>query len=406
MPEFNTVPGRTAPPAPSTRSAPSGIPSAPSSIPSAPAIHSGSPHLSARESIAYTDVQSVDIAERLFLSNPMQPPTRARYEFVEHLGSGGMADVYRARDTELGRQVAIKLFRDEGDTVADQKRREREIRLLGELNHIGLVQIHDAGTLVHEGRERRYLVMELVEGLSLAHRLASGPMKPRQVADIGAQMADALSYVHGREVIHRDVKPENILVTETPTFGYTLIAKLADFGVAQFSDATRLTSNGAIMGTAAYISPEQARGEEAGPPSDVYSLGLVLLEALRGEREYSGTPIEAALARLHRPPTIPEELPDEWRALLAAMTADDPGVRPTAHDVAATMRDIIRAMILDSRGKRGRRGRVPNPWREQLERGQGSPLALAVGVGGVIVGIIGVCFAVVVGLVAGTSLGG
>ena len=398
MPEFHTVPGQPASPAPS-------IPSVPS-VPSTTTTHSGPQHISARESIAHTDIQSVDIAERLFLANPMQPPTRARYEFVEHLGSGGMADVYRARDTELGRQVAIKLFRDEGDTVADPKRREREIRLLGELNHLGLVQIHDAGTLVHEGRERRYLVMELVEGLSLAHRLARGPMKPRQVADIGAQMADALSYVHGREVIHRDVKPENILVTETPTFGYTLIAKLADFGVAQFSDATRLTSNGAIMGTAAYISPEQARGEEAGPPSDVYSLGLVLLEALRGEREYSGTPIESALARLHRPPTIPEDLPDEWRALLAAMTADDPGVRPTAHDVAATMRDIIRAMILDSRGKRGKRGRVPNPWREQLERGQASSMALAIGVGGAIIGVIGICVAVVLGLAAGASVGG
>ena len=284
-------------------------------------------------------------------------PSRLRYDFVEHLGSGGMADVYRARDTELGRDVAIKVFRDDEDTIADKQRREREIHLLGTLNHPGLVGVFDAGTLMHDGHPRRYLVMELVEGRSLAHRLAKAPMKPRQVADIGSQLADALSYVHARSIVHRDVKPENVLLDETPALGYTLLAKLADFGVAQFVDGSRLTSDGAIMGTAAYISPEQARGDEIGTPSDVYSLGLVLLEALRGEREYTGSAIEAALARLHRPPAIPDEVPEGWRELLRAMTHDDPAKRPTAHDVAATLRDIIRSMIIEGRGKheRGRR---------------------------------------------------
>lgn len=284
---------------------------------------------------------------------------RQRYDFREHLGSGGMADVYRARDTELGRDVAVKVFRADDDTVADLQRREREIRLLSRLNHPGLVGIHDAGVLMDEGVARRYIVMEYVEGRSLAHRLARGPMKPRQVADIGAQMADALSYVHGHGIVHRDVKPENILVAEVPTLGYTLMAKLADFGVAQFADGPRLTGDGAIMGTAAYISPEQARGDEVGTPSDVYSLGLVLLESLRGEREYPGSAIEAALARLHRPPAVPDDLPGEWRALLAAMTDSDPARRPTAHDVAATMRDVIRSMIITGRGKHeGRAGRT------------------------------------------------
>jgi len=321
-----------------------------------------------------------------------------RYEFREHLGSGGMADVYRARDTELGRDVAIKVFRDDEGTVADLTRREREIHLLGALTHPGLVGVYDAGTLVHDGQPRRYVVMELVEGRSLAHRLVRGAMKPRQVADLGAQLADALSYVHGRSVVHRDVKPENILITEVPTLGYTLVGKLADFGVAQFADGSTITSDGAIMGTAAYISPEQARGDEVGTASDIYSLGLVLLEAIRGEREYTGSAIEAALARLRRAPAIPDELPDEWRALLSAMTDDDPANRPTAHDVAATLRDIIRAMITEGHGKRGhgarRRGPATGPRPVTLRSAAVASSVLAAAV---------VAAAAIVGAIAGVS---
>ncbi|MCK8607995.1 serine/threonine-protein kinase [Agromyces sp. C10] len=323
-----------------------------------------------------------------------------RYEFLEHIGSGGMADVYRARDNELGRHVAIKLFRESDETVADRQRREREIHLLSGLTHVGLVPVYDAGTLIHAGVERRYIVMELIEGLSLAHQLADGPLKPRQVADIGAQVADVLSYVHGQGVIHRDIKPENILVSEVPTFGYTLLTRLADFGVAQFVDGTRLTGHGTIMGTAAYISPEQARGEEVTPATDIYSLGLVLLESLKGEREYLGTPIEAALARLHRSPEIPEDLTPEWRALLAAMTADDPAVRPTAHDVASTMRDIIRIMLAESAM---RKGRAPSWVRMGDEAEQTSRKRLLLAVGGLAVGVTGMVVAIAVGLAAASG---
>ncbi|WP_430645224.1 serine/threonine-protein kinase [Agromyces sp. GXS1127] len=325
-----------------------------------------------------------------------------RYEFLEHIGSGGMADVYRARDNELGRHVAVKLFREGEETVADQQRREREINLLSGLTHVGLVPVHDAGRLIHAGIERRYLVMELIDGLSLAHRIAEGPIKPRQVADVGAQVADVLSYVHGRGVMHRDIKPENILVSEVPTFGYTLMTRLADFGVAQFVDGTRLTGHGTIMGTAAYISPEQARGEEVTAATDIYSLGLVLLEALKGEREYTGTPIEAALARLHRPPEIPEDLSPEWRAILGAMTADDPAVRPNAHDVASTMRDLIRLMILQTQV---RKGRLPIWARANDESDSATARRRrTAGLAGVVLGVIGVGIAIVVGIAASTGL--
>jgi serine/threonine protein kinase len=327
-----------------------------------------------------------------------------RYEFLEHIGSGGMADVYRARDNELGRHVAIKLFRESEETVADRQRREREINLLSGLTHVGLVPVYDAGTLIHAGVERRYIVMELVEGLSLAHQLADGPLKPRQVADIGAQVADVLSYVHGRGVIHRDIKPENILISEVPTFGYTLLTRLADFGVAQFVDGTRLTGHGTIMGTAAYISPEQARGEEVTPATDIYSLGLVLLESLKGEREYTGTPIEAALARLHRSPEVPEHISPEWRALLGAMTADDPAVRPTAHDVASTMRDIIRIMLAESAA---RKGRAPSWARIESEADAiARRRRLVLAVGGLAVGVAGIVTAIVVGVAAATGVFG
>jgi|GEM_PF-2434242 len=325
-----------------------------------------------------------------------------RYEFLEHIGSGGMADVYRARDNELGRHVAVKLFREGEETVADQQRREREINLLSGLTHVGLVPVHDAGRLIHAGIERRYLVMELIDGLSLAHRIAEGPLKPRQVADIGAQVADVLSYVHGRGVIHRDIKPENILVSEVPTFGYTLMTRLADFGVAQFVDGTRLTGHGTIMGTAAYISPEQARGEDVTAATDIYSLGLVLLESLKGEREYTGTPIEAALARLHRPPAIPETLSPEWRSILGAMTADDPAVRPNAHDVASTMRDLIRLMILE---KQVRKGRVPVWARASGDAVDGADRQRRyAGIAGIVLGVLGIGLAIVVGVAATAGL--
>lgn len=278
-----------------------------------------------------------------------QRQSPSRYEFIEHVGAGGVADVYRARDRQLGRELAIKLFRSESSSPFDELRREREIQLLGTLHHPGLVEIYDAGTFDDRGTPRRFIAMEFVEGRALAARIRDGALTHRQIADIGAQVADALAYVHARDIVHRDVKPDNILITDDPAFGYTLIAKLADFGIAQFLDGSRFTNHDSVLGTASYISPEQASGVDIGTSSDIYSLGLVLLESITGEREYRGTPIESALARLSRSPSIPDDLPSEWAELLRAMTATDAAARPSAHEVAASMRDIIRASITESR---------------------------------------------------------
>src|SRR5205823_4403033 len=144
---------------------------------------------------------------------------------------------------------------------------------------------------------------------------------------LGAQIGNALAYVHGHGTIHRDIKPANILIDREGQ------PKITDFGIARLVDSARRTATGVTVGTAAYLSPEQVTGAEVGPACDVYSLGLVLLECLTGRREYPGTGAEAALARLHRPPEIPASLPRPWPGLLAAMTDSDPSRRPAAAEV-------------------------------------------------------------------------
>lgn len=251
-----------------------------------------------------------------------------RYRLGAALGRGGVADVYRARDVVLERDVAVKVLRDHVEE-REHSRFVAEARTLGRLSHEGIVTVLDVG-VSDDGRP--YLVMELVEGTTLAAALRDGPLPAERVADVGVRLAGALAYAHAQGVVHRDVKPGNVLL------GADGATKLADFGIARLvGDTVGHTRTGTTVGTPAYVSPEQARGERVGPASDVYSLGLVLLEALTGERAFTGTPIESALARLHRPPAIPEDLPPGWRDLVAAMTATDPLDRPTAAEVGARM---------------------------------------------------------------------
>ncbi len=175
--------------------------------------------------------------------------------------------------------------------------------------------------------------MELVDGTTLARVLDDGPLDRQRTAAIGTQLAGALAYVHERGVVHRDIKPANVLMGGRGCD----VAKLTDFGVARLIDSTRLTVHGTTLGTANYLSPEQTTGGDVGPASDVYSLALVLLECLTGQVAYPGYGVEAALARLHRPPTVPAWLDPAWRDLLAAMTAFDAADRPGAAEVAGRL---------------------------------------------------------------------
>jgi serine/threonine protein kinase len=250
-----------------------------------------------------------------------------RYELGAVVGSGGMAQVRRATDTLLGRAVAVKVFRDDLDEDSAARARN-EMQTLASLSHPHLVAVHDAGTFEHG---QPYLVMELVEGPTLAACCLDGSLTPDQITQIGAELADALGYVHSRGVVHRDIKPANILLSPSGV-------KLADFGIARIVDSVRHTGTGLTVGTAPYLAPEQVTGGRVGPEADVYALGLVLLECLTGRREYTGGPVETAMARLHRQPDVPGTLPSPWPALLRAMTAREGERRPSATEVAEALR--------------------------------------------------------------------
>ncbi|WP_024288468.1 serine/threonine-protein kinase [Cellulomonas sp. KRMCY2] len=271
-----------------------------------------------------------------------------RYRIDEFLGQGGMATVYRAHDELLGRDVAIKLFPATPD-VAESERHQAEMRLLARLSHPGLVTLHDAGSALAGGHlPQTYLVMELVDGPTLATRIAGGPLSPVHAARVGGQLAEALVTVHEAGVVHRDIKPANVLLVgrEVAVAGSDAavttgpIVKLADFGIARLTDGARLTMTGTTLGTAMYLSPEQAAGRTVGPPADVYSLGLVLLECLTGAKPFTGTLIELASVRLNSDPTIPPDLPAGWRDLLAAMTHREAIERPTMADAAVRLADL------------------------------------------------------------------
>ena len=255
-----------------------------------------------------------------------------RYQLGECIGEGGMAHVYRAQDVWLGRTVAVKLMRGDADAVDSPLRARTEMTVLASLDHPSLVKLLDGS--VDPGRPQ-YLVMEFVDGTNLAECINDGPLPPDLVAHLTVELASALHAVHQAGIVHRDLKPSNVLVESSPAPGSRPRVKLADFGVAYLMDSTRVTTPGMVVGTAAYLAPEQVRGEAIAPPADIYALGLVLLEALTGQRAFpNASGMGAVMARLIDSPTVPQWVGPAWAQLLSRMTATDPAHRPTALEVA------------------------------------------------------------------------
>ena len=226
-----------------------------------------------------------------------------RYELRDKLGSGGMSNVYRATDRILERTVAVKVLAEHlSDDDRFVARFRREALAVAKLIHPNIVQVYDTG--VDHGRH--FIVMECVEGKSGAQILKTeGLVDPEVTVEIGVQACAGLEYAHRHGIIHRDVKPGNLMVVGGPVGGGEMTCKLTDFGIARAAEQTRITQVGSVVGTAAYLAPEQVRGEEATPSTDVYALGVVLYQFLTGRLPYEGSSLAELAVRQQNEKPLP-----------------------------------------------------------------------------------------------------
>ncbi|GAA2617313.1 serine/threonine-protein kinase [Actinomadura fulvescens] len=269
------------------------------------------------------------------------PLLDGRYRLLELLATGGMGEVWRASDEALAREVAVKLLRLE--LVSDARACGRfgaEARFAAGLHHGGIAQVYDYG----EQDGRAYLVMELVPGEPLSDILdRAGALTPEVTLDLVAQAARALAVAHDHGIVHRDVKPANLMITADGT------VKITDFGIARALSATSSqTQTGMVMGTAHYISPEQASGQQITPASDLYSLGVVAYECLTGSAPFDAdTPVTIALKHVRdAPPELPAAVPAPVRSLITALLAKLPAERPPGAAEVAARAELIRQVLL------------------------------------------------------------
>ncbi|HEY5332629.1 MAG TPA: protein kinase, partial [Solirubrobacterales bacterium] len=262
-----------------------------------------------------------------------------RYETAERLGSGGMSNVYKATDRILERTVAVKILAEHlSDDERFVARFRREALAVARLIHPNIVQVYDSG--VDDGRH--YIVMEYVAGRSGAQLLQRhGPVDAETAAEIGIQACAGLDYAHRRGIIHRDVKPGNLMITGGPVGGGDTVVKLTDFGIARAIEQTRITQVGSVVGTAAYLSPEQVRGDEATPATDVYALGVVLYQFLTGRLPYEGSSLAELAVRQQNetplpPSTYNSEVPEPLGAAVLRALEGDTSRRYASADEFAT----------------------------------------------------------------------
>jgi hypothetical protein len=268
-----------------------------------------------------------------------------RYELERVLGTGGMATVFCAFDTVLERKVALKVLHEQFAADEDYVARfDNEARAAARLTHPNIVTVIDRGA--QDGR--RFIVFEHVEGETLKQLARrEGPLPIELVLRLGADVARGLAFAHTNGIVHRDVKPQNVLVDDHGR------AKVTDFGIARTGTASGHTETGTILGTGSYISPEQARGERAGPASDVYALGAVLHELLTGRPPYDGSSLVAvAMSHVHDPvPDVAVERPDcpaELAALVGRCLAKEAGDRPAAGEVAGELAAIAKGPVSEA----------------------------------------------------------
>lgn len=262
-----------------------------------------------------------------------------RYNVIRALGGGGMARVYLAHDEVLGRDVALKVLRDQyAEDEEFAERFKREARSAASLSHPNIVSVYDRG-VAEDGTS--YIAMEHIPGGSLKERISrDGPLDPDDAAGVALQITGALEAAHEHGVIHRDIKPHNVLLTSTGA------VKVADFGIARAAAATSISHTSLVLGTAGYMSPEQALGEPVDARSDLYSLGVVLYEMLTGELPYSAdNPVAVSMKHVNEPLRPPKELnpeiPDGMNAVVTKLLSKQPGDRyESASELAGDLRRV------------------------------------------------------------------